>query len=68
MNLAIVNSLIEEQIEEVKSGGKMRDIALRLARCQGFARDPARYDWVAPGFWLLASAPSRPTNLAYFRA
>jgi hypothetical protein len=68
MNLAIVNSLIEEQIEEVKSGGKMRDIALRLARCQGFARDQARYDWVALGFWLLASALSSPTNLDYSRA
>jgi hypothetical protein len=53
MNLAIVNSLIEEQIEEVKFVGKMRNIALRLARCQGFAGDPARYGWVAPGIWLL---------------
>jgi hypothetical protein len=54
MSLAIVKSLIEEQIEErieeVNFAGKMRDIALRLARRQGFAGDPARYDWVAPGF------------------
>lgn len=53
MSQAIVNSLIEEQIEEVKFVGKMRNIALRLARRHGFAGDPARYHWVAPGFWLL---------------
>jgi hypothetical protein len=53
MNLAIVNSLLEEQIEEVKFVGKMRNIALRLARRHGFAGDPARYHWVAQGFWLL---------------
>lgn len=53
MSLAIVKSQIKEQIEEVEFAGKTRDIVLRLARCQGFAGDPARYGWVAPGIWLL---------------
>jgi hypothetical protein len=70
MSLAIVKSLIEEQIEEGEFGGKTRAIAPRLARRQGFAGDPARYDWVASGFWLLASGfcAITPTTLACPRA
>lgn len=53
MSTPIVKTLIDEQLEEVEFAGKTRDIAIRLARRQGFNGDPARYGWVAPGIWLL---------------
>lgn len=53
MTTAPVKSLIDEQLDEVEFAGKTKEIALRLAKRQGFTNEPERHDWVAPGIWLL---------------
>lgn len=59
MNRLAMETLVDDQFEEIEFAGRTKESAERLAARQGFSSEPDCAGWVAPGIWLLRySMPS----------